>query len=82
MATVNSKNLVDISRIAEWTGINRKTVSSWANKQDKLPQVETNVSHYKVFDWAVVRPLLVDLSEDVTGSRPVSKWPRAKAVPK
>lgn len=70
------RDLVDIPRIAEWTGINSKTLSQWANDRGKLPAVSDRARNGKRFHWPTVRPLLAVASEGHEGRVPPSEWPK------
>ncbi len=75
MAEVEERNIVDVPTVVEWTGLNRKTVSSWANERSKLPTLDARVQSRKLFDWSVVRPLLIALSKDLD-RKPPKRWPQ------
>ena len=76
MATVEERNIVDVPTIIAWTGLNRKTVSSWVNERSQLPHLQSRIAYGKVFDWAVVRPIIMELSKDLN-RKPPRTWPRA-----
>lgn len=76
MPTVKTTDLVDIPRIAEWTGIDHKALSQWANARGKLPAQETRAKKGKLFHWPTIRPLLEELSaEGHEGRKDPSDWP-------
>jgi len=73
---IAERNIVDLPQIAEWTGIDYKSLSQWANKRRKLPSVGARLKRGKVFDWAHVRPILAELSADHPDRIDPSEWPR------
>ena len=78
-----SANDCNLAWVAQVTGISYKTLSTWANHRDKLPSLDRpKVIRTKLFDWQVIRPLLVALVRAPTINQfdiehlPIRRWPR------
>lgn len=76
MTKHNARDLVDIPRISEWTGINAKTLSRWANDRGVLPCIEDRAKTGKRFDWSQIRDKVEELSREHGDRIDPKKWPK------